>query len=311
MIHVPYPDPGTWYLSMQAFNILKINSNNCSCLQDCQLTSCQSCNCLKQSETRVETSISSSPCIEGSCSSNGHCHHHPNSGGFVITSCHCTGGYRGFDCTDDTFVLSGGTVKIRLLMLTLSNLAFIGSIYIAFRREYYSEALVYTAVMFFSIFYHACEAGEDVISICITKISVLQFCDFYNALLSVWITLIAMASFGPRLTGFYQISGAIVLAFCAEIDRTALWVFLLPALTGCIIVGTAWGMKCRRQRNFKYPAMRYKSVYLSTGLGIVFVGLICYAFLQTRKNYHILHSFWHICSAVGIMILLPKKKYMK
>ncbi|XP_044011522.1 post-GPI attachment to proteins factor 6-like [Aphidius gifuensis] len=316
-IHIPYPDPGIWHLTIRAFKLIKennklsINNNNCTCIDKCQIIGCDDCECFKKTTTKIETNIGSSPCIEGGCNKNGHCHHHPNSGGFIITSCHCTGGYRGFDCTDNTYVLTSSTVKIHLLMLTMSNLAFIGSIYIAYKREYYSESIVYTAVMFFSIFYHACEAGEDIINICITKISVLQFCDFYNALLSIWVTLIAMTSFGQKLTCFLQIFGAIVLAFCAEIDRTALWVFLLPTLSGCILIGFAWGMRCHRQRNFKYPALRYRSVYLSTGLGIVFVGLICYAFLQTRKNYHVLHSFWHICTAIGIMLLLPKKKYMK
>ncbi|KAK0164040.1 hypothetical protein PV328_002710 [Microctonus aethiopoides] len=306
MIHIPYPEPGMWHLTLKAFLI----DSNCHCLETCQTIGCATCDCMSETSTKVETHIASSPCIEGRCSSNGRCLHYM-SGGFVFSACHCVGGYRGFDCADDTYVLTGGGILMRLLMLTLSNLAFIASIYIAFRREYYTEMVVYTAVMFFSTFYHACEAGEDVMGICITRLNVLQFCDFYNALLSIWVTLVAMASFGPRLTAFCQLSGAIVLALGAELDRTALWVFLLPAITGCILIGLSWGFRCRRQRNFSYPASRYKNVYLPTGLCLVFVGLICYAFFQTRRNYHIVHSFWHICVALGVVLLLPKRKYMK
>lgn len=80
----------------------------------------------------------------------------------MFAACHCTGGYRGFDCADDTYVLSKTNVLARLLLLTLSNLAFIGAICVAIKREYYTEALVYTAVMVFSMAYHACEAGEEV-----------------------------------------------------------------------------------------------------------------------------------------------------
>ncbi|XP_057339155.1 transmembrane protein 8B [Microplitis mediator] len=306
IIHIPYPEPGTWHLSMKAFYI----EPKCNCSVECRTSGCKLCDCMNETSTRVETNIASSPCIEGHCNSNGRCLHYMT-GGSVFSACYCNGGYRGFDCADDTYVLTGGSILIRLLLLTLSNLAFLASSYVAFRREYYTEALVYVSVMFFSTFYHACEAGENIMSFCITKLSVLQFCDFYNALLSIWVTLVAMASFGPRLTAFCQISGAIVLALGAELDRTALWVFLLPAVTGSILIGVSWGLRCRRQRNFCYPASRYRNVYLPTGLGLVSVGLICYAFLQTRRNYHIIHSFWHVCIALSVVLLLPKRKHMK
>lgn len=84
------------------------------------------------------------------------------SGGFVYSGCQCSGGYRGFDCADDKYVLSKADVLARLLMLTLSNLAFVAALCVAIRRFYYTEAVVYAAVMFFSTFYHACEAGEEV-----------------------------------------------------------------------------------------------------------------------------------------------------
>uniref|UniRef100_A0A0C9QQ78 Tmem8a_0 protein n=1 Tax=Fopius arisanus TaxID=64838 RepID=A0A0C9QQ78_9HYME len=304
-LHIPFPEPGVWHLTLKSFRV----PSNCTCRSSSD--SVVSCNCMQPISTRIETSIGSSPCIEGKCSSNGKCNTYLHSGGFAFSTCQCHGGYRGFDCADDTYVLTGGQILVRFFMLTLSNLGFIASVYIAFKREYYTEAVVYGAVMFFSTFYHACEAGEDVIGICITKLSVLQFCDFYNALLSIWVTLVAMASFGTKVTAFCQISGAIVLALGAELDRTALWVFLLPAITGFGLIGFSWGSRCRRQRNLGYPASRYKNIYLPGGLGIVSLGLVCYAFLQTRRNYHIVHSFWHICVALGVVLLLPKRKHMK
>ena len=233
------------------------------------------------------------------------------SGGFVFSACHCFSGYRGFDCEDDTYVLDDGGILARVLTLTLSNLVFLGTIYIAIYRGYYTEAVAYTGVLIFSSFYHACEAGEEIHSFCIMRLSVLQFCDFFNALFSIWVTLVAMAGFGTRLTAFCQVFGAVVLAVCSELDRTALWVFLLPAITGCMLVGISWGMKCRSKGNFQYPARPYRTVHLGLGLLLVILGLICYAFFQTRKNYYLVHSFWHVCVAVGVMLLLPKRKYME
>ncbi|XP_071562180.1 post-GPI attachment to proteins factor 6 [Temnothorax nylanderi] len=327
-VHVPFPEAGTWYVSLRVFcpeeeekktisadsgaNISS-STSSCSCGRTCLQgdVACESCDCLSRcTAVRVESVVSSSPCVEGRCGGHGKCMHYM-SGGFVFSACHCTGGYRGFDCADNTYVLSTSGILLQLLALTFSNFAFLGSIYVAIRREYFTEAVAYFAVMFFSTFYHACEAGEEIYSVCIMRLSVLQFCDFFNALLAIWVTLVAMASFGPRLTAFCQVTGAIVLAMGAEMDRTALWVFLLPAVTGSALIGLSWGLRCRRRRTIKYPSRPYRTVYFPAGVLLVSLALICYAFLQTRRNYYLVHSMWHICVAIGVILLLPKRKYMK
>ncbi|XP_076283368.1 transmembrane protein 8B [Lasioglossum baleicum] len=306
-LHIPYPEPGTWHVSLKSFCV----EENCQCAPTClNGTVCEECDCMIPCDARVVSRISSLPCIEGRCNSRGKCMHYM-SGGFVFAACHCSGAYRGFDCADDTYVLSNSDVIIRVLLLTCSNLTFIASIYVAVTREYFTEAIVYAAVMFFSTFYHACEAGEDVYSVCIMRLGVLQFCDFFNALLSIWVTLVAIASFGPKLTAFCQVAGAVILAMSAEMDRTALWVFLLPAITGSALIGLSWGSRCKRRGTVRYPSRPYRSIYFPAGLLLVSLGLVCYAFLQTRRNYYIIHSLWHVCVAIGVVLLLPKRQYMK
>ncbi|XP_014473987.1 PREDICTED: transmembrane protein 8B-like isoform X1 [Dinoponera quadriceps] len=313
-VHVPFPEAGIWYVSMRAYCLEETTSDNdiCHCGQTCLGgdAACDTCDCLSRCPVSVESIVASSPCIEGRCNDHGKCMHCMSSG-FVFSTCLCTGGYRGFDCADDAYVLTHGGIILHLLTLTFSNLAFLGSIYVAIRREYFTEALSYAAVMFFSTFYHACEAGEDVYGVCIMRLSVLQFCDFFNALLAIWVTLVAMASLGPRLTAFCQIAGAIVLAMGAEMDRTALWVFLLPAVTGSAIIGLFWGYRCRRRQTIRYPSRPYRTIYFPAGLLLVALGLVSYAFLQTRKNYYLVHSLWHVCVAIGVILLLPKRQYMK
>ncbi len=44
--------------------------------------------------------------------------------------------------------------------------------------------------MIFSTLYHACD--QDVFSFCLMKYSVLQFCDYYTATMSYWVTVLAM-----------------------------------------------------------------------------------------------------------------------
>lgn len=303
-IHAPFPEPGVWYLSLRAF----LSPTNCTCL-NCT-ANCTECECLTPVSGSVEISVASSPCIEGNCGTHGRCTHYM-SGGFVFSACYCAQDYRGLDCSDDQYVQDDSTVLVGLLMLTLSNLVFMGSVYFALRRKYYPEALVYFSVMFFSTFYHACESGEDVYNFCIMRVSVLQFCDFFTALLAFWVTLVAMGGLSSRMTAILDLGGAVVLAMCAELNRTALWVFATPAMTGSFMVIFVWIRRCRARKTINYPAKRYQYYYFPAGLGLVALGLICYAFLQTQQNYSIVHSLWHMAVAGGVMLLLPNREYLK
>lgn len=229
------------------------------------------------------------------------------SGGFVFSTCLCVKGYRGWDCTEDSQVPSSFSILLALLLLTLSNLLFIPSIYMAVRRSYFTEAIIYFFAMFFSIFYHACDSGEDEYSFCLVKIGVLQFCDFYCGLLAIWVTLIAMAHIRQQFVSMLHMLGAILLAFGTELNKQSLWVFLAPALTGLCTVTISWGSRCQRTRKL-FPSHKYLSIFLPIGSVLVMCGLVCYAFLQTRQNYHIVHSIWHMVMALSILCLLPSRK---
>ncbi|KAH8312490.1 hypothetical protein KR044_011029 [Drosophila immigrans] len=261
---------------------------------------------LDNCNTSVVFSISSSPCVAGRCGRFGRCYHYM-SGGFVFSTCVCMKGYRGWDCTEDSQVPSSISILVALLLLTLSNLLFIPSIYMAFRRRYYTEGVIYFFAMFFSIFYHACDSGEDEYSFCLVKIGVLQFCDFYCGLLAIWVTLIAMAHLPQHFVSLLHMFGAILLAFGTELNKQSLWVFLAPALTGICLISTSWGLRCAKTRKW-FPARRYLIIFMPFGMVLVMVGLVCYAFLQTKQNYHIVHSIWHMLMALSIMCLLPSRK---
>lgn len=261
---------------------------------------------LENCNTSVVFSISSSPCVAGRCGRFGRCYHYM-SGGFVFSTCVCMKGYRGWDCTEDSQVPSSMSILMASLLLTLSNLLFIPSIYLAFRRRYYTEGVIYFFAMFFSIFYHACDSGEDEYSFCLVKISVLQFCDFYCGLLAIWVTLIAMAHMPQQFVSLLNMFGAILLAFGTELNKQSLWVFLAPALTGICLISASWGLRCAKTRKW-FPARRYLTIFMPLGLVLVMIGLVCYAFLQTKQNYHIVHSVWHMVMALSIMCLLPSQK---
>lgn len=261
---------------------------------------------LDNCSTSVVFTISSSPCVVGRCGRYGRCYHYM-SGGFVFSTCVCMKGYRGWDCTEDSQVPSSMSILMASLLLTLSNLLFLPSIYIASRRQFYTEAVIYFFAMFFSVFYHACDSGEDEYSFCLVKIGVLQFCDFYCGLLAIWVTLVAMSHVRQQFVSLLHMLGAILLAFGTELNKQSLWVFLAPALTGICLISASWGMRCYKTRKW-FPARRYLTVYMPLGTVLVMVGLICYAFLQTKQNYHIVHSIWHMVMALSILCLLPSRK---
>ncbi|KFB45996.1 AGAP002672-PA-like protein [Anopheles sinensis] len=254
----------------------------------------------------VVFTISSSPCVAGRCGRFGRCYHYM-SGGFVFSTCLCLRNYRGWDCTEDSQVPSSASILLASLMLTLSNLLFLPSIFFAVRRGYHSEAIIYFFAMFFSAFYHACDSGEEEFSFCLVKIGVLQFCDFYCGLLAIWVTLIAMANVRHQFVSLLHMLGAILLAFGTELNKQSLWVFLAPALTGICLISVSWGMRCRKTRRC-FPARSYLALYLPVGSVLVMVGLVCFAFLQTKQNYHIVHSIWHMVMALSILCLLPDRK---
>ncbi|XP_058062007.1 uncharacterized protein LOC131212237 [Anopheles bellator] len=253
----------------------------------------------------VVFTISSSPCVAGRCGRFGRCYHYM-SGGFVFSTCLCLRNYRGWDCTEDSQVPSSASILLASLMLTLSNLLFLPSIYFAVRRGFHSEAIIYFFAMFFSAFYHACDSGEEEFSFCLVKIGVLQFCDFYCGLLAIWVTLIAMANVRTQLVSLLHMLGAILLAFGTELNKQSLWVFLAPALTGICLISVSWGLRCKKTKRC-FPSRSYLALYLPVGSVLVMVGLVCFAFLQTKQNYHIVHSIWHMVMALSILCLLPDR----
>lgn len=299
-VNVPFPEAGEWFLTIKMFCVSKRND---LAIED--VTSKLLPDETNDCNGTFVVGIGSVPCEFSQCGPYGSCYHYM-SGGFVYTTCVCRNGYRGWDCTDDSDVLSLATILFATLLLTLSNLLFIPSVYFAFRRKYYTEALIYFFTMFFSSFYHACDSGENIYSFCLVRLGVLQFCDFYCGLLAIWVTLIAMANIRPQYVPIAHMLGAILLSFGTEYDKQSLTVFLAPALTGLCIIMVCWVYRCRKSRKL-YPSKKYLTIFLPIGGILVMLGLICYAFLQTKQNYHIIHSVWHMVMAISILCLLPSK----
>ncbi|XP_070106800.1 transmembrane protein 8B isoform X6 [Equus przewalskii] len=135
--------------------------------------------------------------------------------------------------------LTYGFQLLSTLLLCLSNLMFLPPVVLAIRSRYVLEAAVYTFTMFFSTFYHACDQ-PGIVVFCIMDYDVLQFCDFLGSLMSVWVTVIAMARLQPVVKQVLYLLGAMLLSMALQLDRHGLWNLLGPSLFALGILATAW-----------------------------------------------------------------------
>lgn len=193
-----------------------------------------------------------------------------------------------------------------VLLLTLSNLLFFLSIYVAIIRLHHTEAMMFTFTMVFSTFYHACDAPPQV-AYCMIRRSILQFGDFFCGLMSFWVTLLAMMIVNDNYKTLFLLLGAIIIALLTTWDMHSLVTFIVPVSIGAVLVITSWFINYRKNRKLKF-SRAYYTRYFPAGLVLVGVGLVCFAFLQTEQNYKIVHSIWHMIIALSVVCLLPDNK---
>ncbi|XP_015182403.1 PREDICTED: transmembrane protein 8A-like isoform X1 [Polistes dominula] len=284
-ILIPYPQPDTWYISLQATCYLNNHPVNC-----------------EMEEILVSLNVHIRQCVfpgKNSCGRNGICQEiHRDL--LVYTACNCHEGYKGWGCTDIITTNSGNSVITRILMLTLSNGFFIPAIYLAVKREFYTEGLIYLSTMLSSALYHACD--QLTTNYCITKFEVLQYCDFFSSILAFWVTLVAMAELPIHLVSLCNMFGALLIAFEVQSDRTSLNSISIPLIIGIIIPVGTYIYRSYRTKNWKRPNRLSK---LLIGSLLAGVGFLLFSMIETEANYQYIHSIWHMIIAISLLFLLP------
>nr|XP_051712504.1 transmembrane protein 8B isoform X3 [Oryctolagus cuniculus] len=219
-LRIPFPQTGTWFLTLRSL-----------CGAGPRFVRCRNAT----AEVRLRTFLS--PCVDD-CGPYGQCKL-LRTHNYLYAACECKAGWRGWGCTDSADALTYGFQLLSTLLLCLSNLMFLPPVVLAIRSRYVLEASVYTFTMFFSTFYHACDQ-PGIVVFCIMDYDVLQFCDFLGSLMSVWVTVIAMARLQPVVKQVLYLLGAMLLSMALQLDRHGLWNLLGPSLFALGILATAW-----------------------------------------------------------------------
>uniref|UniRef100_UPI00398EBBA5 transmembrane protein 8B n=1 Tax=Pristiophorus japonicus TaxID=55135 RepID=UPI00398EBBA5 len=284
-LRIPYPQTGSWYISLRSL---------CSAGPRFEV-----CNNVT-AEVYLRTYLT--PCIN-ECGTYGQCKL-LRTNNYLYAACECKAGWNGWGCTDNVEAYSYGFQLLSTLLLCLSNLMFVPPVAIAIRSEYLLEASVYIFTMFFSTFYHACDQ-PGIVVFCIMEYDVLQFCDFLGSLMSVWVTVIAMARLQPIIKQILYLLGAMLLSMALQLDRHGLWNLLGPSLFALGIMAIAWTVRTIRRRHCYPPTWKRWVFYLFPGTVIATSAVALYAFVETEENYFYIHSIWHMLIAGSVGFLLP------
>lgn len=293
-LHVPFPEFGLWFLGLLPLCYLDDSGNS----SEPNWVPCE------MELMQVELTINSTACLNNKCGLFGRCFQYI-SGGMIFSSCYCTSGYRGWGCTDDREARHYSHMLTELLLLTLSNLFFVPAVALAFYRRHFLEGLVYLTTMCASALYHACDA--DLSPICVLRPSVLQYCDFLTAVVSLWVTLLCLAEVSMPLRTLVSTFGTLCIAIAVENDRTGFLVIALPAGLGLTLVFGSWVRQCATRRSC-FPHPRFWLISLAPAAALGVVGAALYLGFETRRNYAYVHSAWHALVGLSLFLVLPPKR---
>ncbi|CAN8004203.1 unnamed protein product [Ixodes hexagonus] len=306
-VHIPYPEAGLWYVGLLPLcylddkkNTRQVGNSKLWCFF-CSIPDWMPC---EYESLSVELTINSSACLNQKCGLFGRCFQYI-SGGMIFSSCYCSSGYRGWGCTDDAEAQSYNQMLIELLLLTLSNLFFLPAIVLAVARRHFLEALVYSATMLSSTFYHACDAELSVI--CVLRPSVLQYCDFLTAVVSLWVTLLCLADLSSPVRTLVSTFGVLCIAIAVENDRTGFLVIALPIALGLTLVFVSWMRQCFMRRSC-FPRTKIWLLSIVPGAALAIIGVILYVGFETRRNYSYVHSAWHALVGLSLFVVLPGRR---
>ena len=301
LMMIPYPEPATWYLGLQV-----------RCVEPDTRVPVQCWGNLRFANIMTNLNMHIQPCgyraSSRICGDYGVCVK-TNKGVNLVTSCRCSAGYRGWTCDDseaaqDNIKLVGDT-----LLLTLSNLFFLPAVVLALYYRLYTESLIYGATMFFSTFYHTCDQEVNLKhlpwglerachALYVSK-EVLQFCDFFCAILSFWVTIISMAKLPEKVVNFLHMLGVLLISILVQYNRNGIQVFVVPIPLGILILIITMVVRSVKKKKV-LKVNRSCAVWVSLGVLFAVLAVLIFALIETTSNYQYVHSGWHVLIALSL-----------
>ena len=126
--------------------------------------------------------------------------------------------YRGYGCNDASVANSDALQLASTLLLVLSNGVFIAPGVVAWRRRLLVPCMCYFYVCIFSALYHLCDSNSRY-TYCILPFEVLGYCDFFGAIMAVWVTIVAMTRLTDEKDGVMYMLAAFSLSIGVAWDR--------------------------------------------------------------------------------------------
>ncbi|XP_073397510.1 protein myomaker [Dendrobates tinctorius] len=196
-----------------------------------------------------------------------------------------------------------GSIVAKLLLPTVSSLAFVPTISIAAKRKFHMEAMVYFFTMFFIAMFHACE-GPGLSFICFMGYDLLEYFSIYGTAVSMWVSLIALGDFDEPKRSTVVMFGVLTIAVRIYQDRLGYGVYSGPIGTAVLMISVKWLTKMKETKGL-YPD---KSIYTQQiGPGFCFGALaLMLRFFFEEWDYTYVHSFYHCSLAMSFVLLLPK-----
>ena len=200
VVMVVHPVLGDWHLSL---------------LSHCSMAGQgRSSLCSNQAVTAA-VSVRSGLCPQD-CGRGGECRRVVRPGLPILSVCSCQSGHRGPDCSDTSRAESDYTQLTVRLILSITNLSLLPAIMLAVYRRHYTESLVYWSHLVAGCLHHACQ--ETALALCAGHSAVLQYSNTVTHLLSVWVTLLAMAHLPQSLRSILHITGGLALATVSHLQ---------------------------------------------------------------------------------------------
>ena len=278
---VMYPTRGTWHLAL---------TSHCSMAGQGRRSLCSS-----GSVTAV-LMVTSGPCAPG-CGRYGKCVHRVTTAGLtVMSSCQCFSGYKGPLCNDGTHAQSDYSQLTVTLVLSVTNLSLLPVIMLSLYRRHYTECVVYWVQLVAGCLHHAC-AGLTTTR-CAGHSALLAYTDTLAELVSLWVTVLAMAYLPHNLRSVLHITGGLVIATLAHLQHS-----LIPAsvtMTSLSVMFVSWITFSISSRSCE-PSSKFVVLHTIPGLVVAAAG----AGLEAWQSSVTSHCVHHITRGAAILLLLP------